>query len=255
MIAPVDRFSSRAENYAKYRPTYPPEIVDILISKCNLTTESVIADVGSGTGFLSEIFLRNGNRVIGVEPNAPMRELAERNLAEYPKFQSVAASAEATTLAPRSVDIITAAQAFHWFDRERSKQEFIRILKPGGWVVLTWNERKLDSTSFLNDYEQLLLEFGTDYQEVRHENTSKVIADFFAPNEFHLETLENFQHFDLEALKGRVCSSSYTPEPGDPRFDPMMKKLEKLFERHNQRGIVSFEYATTVYYGHVGAAI
>ena len=252
MTASVTRFSSRAQVYAKYRPTYPPGVVDILISNCRLTNDSVIADVGSGTGFLTELFLLNGNKVFGVEPNEAMRVLGEQLLSKYPLFESVAGTAEATTLESQSVEFITAAQAFHWFDRERAKEEFTRILQPNGWVVLIWNERKLDSTPFLRDYEELLLRYGTDYQEVRHENVYKSIADFFSPNTFEHSTLENFQHFDWEGLKGRVCSASYTPEPDDSRFTPMIESLKELFDQHNEDGIVSFEYDTTVYYGHLG---
>src|SRR5688572_11145173 len=151
------RFSNRVDDYIKYRPGYPGAIVDFLTAACGLTPAAVIADVGSGTGILSELFLKQGNRVFGVEPNQEMREAAERILAGYPSFTSVAGSAEATSLPAQSVDYITAAQAFHWFERERARAEFERILKPGGWVLLLWNERRTDTTAFLRDYEELLL--------------------------------------------------------------------------------------------------
>lgn len=251
MIAPVDRFSTRAEDYARYRPTYPAALIEILVKECGLSQDSIIADVGSGTGILVELFLKDGYRVVGVEPNPPMRLLGEQLLVSYSKFQSVAGTAETTTLDDHSVDFIIAAQAFHWFDRERTKDEFKRILRADGWVVLLWNERRLDSTPFLREYEQLLLNFGTDYQEVRHENVATSIADFFAPNKYSLKSLENFQHFDWNGLRGRVSSASYTPEPGDSRFEPMMERLQELFDRYNQNGIVSFEYDTNIYYGHL----
>lgn len=252
MTDPVRRFSSRAENYAKCRPGYPEGVLDVLKSECGLGDLSIIADVGSGTGILSEMFLKNGNRVFGVEPNAAMREVGERLLSSFANFVSVDGSAEATTLEPESVDFILAAQAFHWFDREKAKREFARILRREGWVVLVWNERRLDSTPFLRDYENLLLRCGTDYQDVRHENVAGEIASFFAPETFQLRNLENFQHFDFDAFKGRVCSASYTPEPGHPNFEPMLLELEKIFEANNSQGIVTFEYDTRVYYGHLG---
>jgi len=249
MNDPVTRFSNRAENYAKYRPGYPAELVGILESECGLTKTSTIADVGSGTGILSEMFLVNGNKVFGIEPNAPMREFAERDLSEYPGFASVAATAEATTLEAASVDFITAGQAFHWFDQVKSKRECKRILKPGGWVILIWNERRIDSTPFLRDYENLLLRYGTDYQKIRHENVASDIDGFYAPAAFKLKSVENVQHFDFESLKGRTYSASYTPEPGDPNFDSMILDLEQIFNARQCDGIVDFEYDTRIYYG------
>ncbi|HEX2269365.1 MAG TPA: class I SAM-dependent methyltransferase, partial [Pyrinomonadaceae bacterium] len=164
----VERFTSRVENYARYRPGYPTEIVDLLKTACDLTPASVVADIGSGTGKLSEIFLANGNVVIGVEPNAAMREVAEKIFNDEPLFRSVDGSAEATTLADSSVDMVVAGQAFHWFDHERARVEFARILRPGGWVVLLWNDRRVGSTPFLAAYEQLLQTYGTDYRAVDH---------------------------------------------------------------------------------------
>lgn len=247
----VARFSNRVDNYAKYRPGYPAGVIDILKAECGLTAKSIIADVGSGTGILSELFLRNGNAVFGIEPNTAMRQASDQLLKEFPGFVSIDATAEATTLEPSSVDFITAAQAFHWFDRDRARTEFARILRPEGWVVLIWNERRLDSTAFLRDYEKLLLRYGTDYEKVRHENVAGKIAEFFAPDTFQLKSLDNVQHFDFESLKGRTRSASYVPEPGSPNFEPLFTRLEELFNEHQRGGIVNFEYDTTVYYGHL----
>ena len=248
-MEPVTRFSNRAQHYAKYRPGYPAELLAILKVECGLTADSSIADVGSGTGILSEMFLKNGNTVFAVEPNAPMRLFAERDLREFAGFVSVDATAEATTLDPGSVDFITAGQAFHWFDQEKTKQEFKRILKPQGWVVLIWNERRIDSSPFLRDYENLLLRYGTDYQKVRHENVASDIGEFYAPETFKLTSVDNVQHFDFESLKGRTWSSSYAPAPGNPDFDLMMSELEKIFNARQSEGIVDFEYDTRIYYG------
>ncbi len=245
----VQRFSTRVDNYAKYRPGYPAGVIGILRSACGLNEASIIADVGSGTGILTELLLKNGNRVFAVEPNAPMRLSAERFLAAYPHFVSVNGSAEETTLEGSSVDLIAAAQAFHWFDRTKARREFARILKPRGWVALIWNERCLDSTPFLRTYEDLLLRYGTDYEKVRHEKVATEIADFFAPSDFQLTNLENSQHFDFEALKGRVFSSSYTPEADHPDFEPMLAELEQIFSRYQEDGMVTFEYETRLYCG------
>ena len=165
----TQRFSSRVDNYVKYRPNYPAAIVDVLRADYGLTPDSTIADIGAGTGILSALWLRNGNRVFGVEPNREMREAGERMLAAYPNFTSVDGTAEATTLAADSVDFVSAGQAFHWFDQPKVRIEWARMLKPTGWAVVIWNVRRAD-TPFLHDYETVLQTYGTDYNAVKHRN-------------------------------------------------------------------------------------
>jgi len=249
MANPLTRFTSRVEAYVKYRPGYPPAVVELLEAECGLNQDAILADVGSGTGILSELFLKNGNQVIGIEPNAAMRSAAETLLKRYPGFRSVDGSAEGTTLPETSVDLITAGQAFHWFDRPKSRTEFLRILKPSGFVVLIWNDRRLASTSFLSAFEELLQKYGTDYQQVSGRNVTEEIAEFFSPGGFEVRSFENLQQFDFESLKGRVMSASYTPEPGHPQFEPMLNALHKVFEANHKNGTVAFEYDTKVYYG------
>jgi SAM-dependent methyltransferase len=250
-MSSVERFSSRVENYIRYRPGYPAEILSPLRSECGLSPHSVIADIGSGTGKLSELFLRNGNQVIGVEPNRGMRQAAERLLSLQNNFRSIDGSAEATTLANHSVDFVTAGQAFHWFDPHKARLEFARILKPDGWVVLVWNLRLVDTTPFLREYEALLLKYGTDYEPVRHENAAPSIQAFFAPGEPLVRTFPNRQVFDFDGLKGRVLSSSYTPEREDPSFESMINELKQVFEAHQINGHISFDYDTQVFYGRI----
>jgi SAM-dependent methyltransferase len=250
------RFSNRVENYTKYRPSYPKEeMLGILASECGLTSASVIADIGSGTGIMTRIFLENGNRVFAVEPNPEMRHAAEQLLAAYPRFVSIPAAAEATTLQAGVADFVVAAQAFHWFDRDQARREFIRIRKPGGWVVLVWNERRDSSTPLLADYEQLLRTYSVDYASVNHRNvTSEVLRSFFAPDEFMSRTLSYAQTLDFEGVKGRLLSSSYSPLPGDPGFEPMLEGLRALFDAYQTDGHVSMEYDTQLYYGHLQPA-
>ena len=248
----TQRFSSRVENYVRYRPGYPKEVIDLLKHECGLTKDSVIVDIASGTGIFTRLLLDNGNRVFGIEPNADMRRAGEEFLSTYPRFTSVAGTAEATTLPDASVDFVTAAQAAHWFDREKARRDFLRILRPGGWTVLVWNERQTNSTSFLRDYEALLLNYGTDYQEVRHERTTEEIADFFAPSPFRTQTFENGQECDYSGLEGRLLSSSYTPGPDHANYQPMRRELRRIFDRHQQRGQVVLRYDTRVFYGQLG---
>ncbi len=247
----TSRFSDRVENYVRYRPSYPPEALAALKSECGLNPGHVVADVASGTGIWSRILLENGNGVFGVEPNVDMRQAGERLLAEFPKFSSIAGTAEATTLASHSVDFVTAAQAAHWFDRARARQEFVRILKTGGWLVLLWNERLTDTTPFLRDYEQLLLTYGTDYEDVRHERTTDAVIEFFDPAPFQERVFAMRQQFDYAGLEGRLLSSSYAPGPGHPKHAPMLRELRKTFGQHEKAGQVAFDYKTRVYFGQI----
>jgi len=247
----TSRFSDRVENYVLYRPGYPPQALEVLQDECGLCPEHVVADIASGTGKWTQMLLENGNAVFGVEPNGEMRRAAERLLAQFPKFTSVAGTAEATTLGDAGVDFVTAAQAAHWFDRAASRREFARILKPGGWLVLLWNERRLEATAFLREYEQLLLTYGTDYEDIRHERTTAEMHEFFDPKPFEERGFPMRQEFDFTGLEGRLLSSSYAPGPGHPKHQAMREELRRIFDAHAVHGWVGFEYKTRVYYGHI----
>lgn len=247
--APEQRFSDRVENYVRYRPGYPQEIISLLQDEAGLTPKSIIADIGSGTGISAEFFLKAGCTVHAVEPNGDMRAAAERLLSRHPNFHSVSACAQATTLPDHSIDLIVAAQAFHWFNTPATRAEFTRILKPGSHISLIWNERKLDSTPFLHAFEQLLLTFGTDYAQIRHENVNAAALSSFFSGPYATHTFPNEQRFDFEGLKGRLLSSSYAPGPGQPRHDQMIAELRRIFDAHQVAGQVCFEYDTRVHLG------
>ena len=244
------RFSDRVADYVKYRPHYPVEIIDLLAAKCALTPESVIGDVGSGTGILAEIFLSNGNAVVGIEPNKEMREAGDAYLAEFARFTSLDGGAEATRLPAQSMDFLLAGQAFHWFDRDKARAEFKRVLKPDGVVVLVWNDRRVDSTQFLRDYEAMLQSWGTDYKEINHKNIQdiSVFAPFFG-GAFHQASFDNIQRFDFDSLMGRLHSSSYVPAKGHPNYAPLATRAREIFDANAVDGVVAFEYDTRVYYG------
>ena len=228
-------------------------MIDLLKKECALTSETVIADVASGTGIFSRMLLKNGNQVFGVEPNPDMRKAGEEFLKAYPNFTSIEGSAEATSLGDRSVDLITAAQAAHWFQRQKARREFLRILKPKGWTVLLWNERRLYSTPFLRDYEQLLLTYGTDYENVRHERTTQEMGTFFSPSAFQVRTLEYQQRVKYAALEGPLLSSSYTPQAGSAGYTPMLEELRRIFDAYQVDGRVAFDYDTLVFFGQLHA--
>ncbi len=246
---PRDRFSDRVEDYVRYRPGYPVEAIEFVIRETGLKPGAVIADIGSGTGISAAMFLGKGYQVYAVEPNDPMREAAERLLADHADFHSVKGSAEHTTLADGSVDLIVAAQAFHWFDTPETRAEFSRILKPDGRVALIWNERLTASTPFLRDYEQLLLSHGTDYAKVRHENVDHEAISRFFRGGWRQAVFPNSQSFDFGGLQGRLLSCSYAPPAGHPGHEPMLAELGRIFDLHQSGGRVRFDYDTRVYLG------
>ncbi|MGZ3865398.1 MAG: class I SAM-dependent methyltransferase [Bacteroidia bacterium] len=246
----LNRFSDRVDNYVKYRPTYPAEVYDFLESEKIIFQEWTIADIGSGTGISAEPLLKRGYTVYGVEPNKEMREAAEKILKDFSNFKSIDSTAEATKLENNSINTIIAGQAFHWFDKEKCKAEFKRILKPGGQVVLMWNDRRTDTTDFLKVYEDFLQMFGTDYKEVNHKNTQdKKIFDTFFGNGFTEKDFYNYQDVDFAGLKGRVLSSSYMPGEGHKDYEFMIYTLKKIFMRYQENGKVRLDYDTKIYYG------
>lgn len=252
-LNPTERFSDRVTDYVRCRPRYPDGMIPLIRQHTGLTSDWIVADVGSGTGISSEPFLRNGNIVFAVEPNRAMRAAAEQLLAEWSGFRSVDGSAENTTLASDSIDLIIVGQAFHWFDRARTRVEFMRVGRANCWTVLVWNRRETDTTPFLEAYEALVDRFGTDYQQVRHDRLdTAVLADFFQ-SEFSVRQLPNSQDFDLAGLSGRLLSSSYTPAPNDPRRQPMLDELRGIFDQHQKDGRVRFDYVTEVVLGRLGS--
>jgi ubiquinone/menaquinone biosynthesis C-methylase UbiE len=250
MKKPTERFSETVQDYLQYRPSYPPEVLQVLIAECDLTKDTVIADVGSGTGFLAKLFLAHGNTVYGVEPNKEMRLAAESYLAAYPNFHSVDGAAEVTTLLNNSIDFITVGTAFHWFDAEKTKHEFKRILKPSGWVLLIWNVRNMQQSKLLQDYEKMLLTYCADYKQERAQQFDvAVLEKFFNPYVMQTKSFINRQQFNWNGLKGRLLSTSYTLRASDDHYEEMLDELKLIFDRHQQNGIVDFLYDTKLYYG------
>jgi SAM-dependent methyltransferase len=245
----LTRFSDRVDDYIKHRPGYPSELIGTLTDRCGLSPSHVVADVGSGPGNLARLFLENGNEVFGVEPNEEMRNAGRRLLAHFERYQSIEGRAEETHLPEASVDFITAGQAFHWFDWPRAKAEFQRILRPSGWVVVVWNDRRFESP-FERDYEQLLNDFGTDYAEVKKRGGAAVanIHDFFS-GRFQTAKLSNYQPLDVVGLRGRLLSASYAPKANHPAHSAMLQRLQHIFRKHEQNGKVTLEYDTNMYFG------
>jgi SAM-dependent methyltransferase len=253
MRDPTKRFSDRVENYAKYRPGYPPELYDYLHSHAGLASEDAIADLGSGTGLLSQLFIDRRHRVFAIEPNDAMRLAAEALFAGQPNFVSLNGRAEQLPLPEASIDFAVAGQAFHWFKPAETKRELQRVLKPGKQVALVWNKRNTESSEFQKAYEDVLDQFGTDFRQVDQQRTitDEKIAAFFAPNKFTKTALPNEQILDSLGLRGRLLSSSYVPSPGESGYEPMLAALDELFRRFQQEGKVRFEYLTTVFHSQI----
>lgn len=246
----TERFSKKVEDYIRFRPGYPPALIEFMVSPLGLSSRHVVADVGSGTGKLTELLLPVCQLVYGVEPNIPMREAAERLLSRYPGFRSVAGTAEATGLPADSVDFVTVAQAFHWFDIGAFRTECRRVLRPEGKVLLIWNDRVDEASPFMEAYEHFLQTYSTDYQQIdlRRINTAH-FDSFFGAGNYRKAVFENEQHFDLDGLRGRYLSCSYALPPGHSGYTSAMEALGQLFDQFQEGGAICMPYHTTVYFG------
>ena len=253
-LDPTQRFSDRADYYVRSRPGYPRAIVDFCRDELQLGREDSVADIGAGTGLLSELFLQNGNPVFAVEPNEPMRRAAERNLSHYPNFHSTPGTAEKTTLPAASIPFVIAGQAFHWFDPSGARAEFERILRPSGWLLIIWNLRKKDSSEgFSAAYDAVVKEFQNPrdkgFYEKHISRDSQAIRAFFAPGDCEIKTFANSQSLDLNGLIDRAFSSSNLPLPGNEGADKMVERLREIFQQYSRNGVVVQPYDTQVYYG------
>jgi len=249
--ASAARFSNRVEDYVRFRPGYPPALLEWLHGEQQVPRHVPVADIGAGTGISSQFLLAAGHPVTAVEPNAGMRAAAERWLGPaHPGFRAVEGTAEATGLADASIDLVSVAQAFHWFDTAAVRHEWKRILVPGGRVLVFWNSRLLDASPFLRGYEQLLLDFGTDYSAVAERYQDDAwMRGWFAGGLQAIGHFPNVQMLDFDALRGRLLSSSYAPVAGEPKHEPMVAALRGLFNAHAVDGRVAFEYQTRAFLG------
>jgi len=253
MTDSTQRFSNRVEAYVKFRPGYPDALMQILLQKTRLEAGAVVADVGSGTGIFTKLLLDQRLKVFAIEPNENMRKVAETIMADYPNFTSVAAPAEATGLGDRSVDLVTAAQAFHWFNDAPTKIEFSRILKSDGRLALIWNKRKI-SHAFQQAYDAVLRTYVPEYGVVNHMNLRETdIAGFFADGQMEVLRFDNSQQLSFSALLGRLKSSSYCPAEDSPQYPSLVAELAALFEQFAIDDVIDFQYDTELYLGPVTA--
>lgn len=250
-LHPHRRFASRAENYARYRPGYPPALLAVLAAEIGLSPHQSVADVGSGTGIFSRLVLDYGCTVYAVEPNPEMRAAAEAAHSGYDRFHSVAGDAENTTLPAAAVDHVTAAQAFHWFDAAAARREFARILRPGGFVVLVYNSWRESDDPFTASYEALVCRFDPERGQsaATPAAAGSALDAFYGPGAYATVSLPNPHWYDWDAFRGRVLSSSYTPLPDHPDHATFLAALRRLFAAQQQDGRIRFPYVTNLYWG------
>ena len=249
MIDSTRRFTSTVANYVRYRPDYPQALLDKIIERTGVNVASSIADIGAGTGIFSKLLLDNNLSVTAIEPNRYMLGAAKETLSSYQDFRHLNNSAEQTGLTPRSVDLICVAQAFHWFNQDKTLAEFKRVLKPCGYIALIWNQRE-NQHPFQNQYDSLLKKYATDYENINHMNMPQAqIARFFAPGQMRTFDFTNAQQFDLNGLIGRIKSCSYCPSEDSADFSELSLALERLFNLYSQDGLIDFAYNCKLYIG------
>jgi ubiquinone/menaquinone biosynthesis C-methylase UbiE len=246
----TEKFSKKAHYYQKYRPKYPDLIIDILTAETNLRSSPSfkIADIGSGTGLLSELFLKNRNTIYGVEPNKEMRKVAEQVSRKYQNFISINGTAEATNI-QETVDAITAAQSFHWFDVDKAHKEFLRILKPNGYVIIIFDQRRDVTTSFDEDIEQIIAEYGTDDSQVTKHDENLILTNFYAAKGFIKRIIQNNRELRYETLRGMLLSISSIPDVHHPKYPDMIRQLKEIYTKHQINGIITSDYYTEIFYG------
>jgi ubiquinone/menaquinone biosynthesis C-methylase UbiE len=233
----VERFSNRAEDYERYRQRYPAaEVLGRLEAWCGLRPEWRVADVGAGTGMVSELFLANGNAVTAIEPNAEMREGCERLRERWPELRIVDARAEATGLEDASVEMVAVGRAFHWFDQERALEEFRRVLVPGGWVALLGVGRTEDGSAQIKAFERLLLQAGTDYATVRDGFRVHDRMEAMFPAGMHTEEIRSEQRLSWEELLGQTASLSVAPARKDAMYPAFERTLREFFQEFAEDG-------------------
>jgi ubiquinone/menaquinone biosynthesis C-methylase UbiE len=247
----TQRFSDRVDDYDRYRPRYPAALATWLAVR-GVGPGTAVADVGAGTGILAELLLGLGCAVHLVDPNAPMLDRARERLAAEPRATFHGGRAESTGLETASVDWVTAGQSFHWFDPGPTRRELQRILRPGGWVLLVWNDQRREP-GFMADYEALVSVWARDYKETsfRMRPVEQDLISFFGrPPE--RATFDNHQVLDQDGLVGRYFSSSYMPGRSDPTHAAARRAALELFARHQQNGVVTMRYDTRVFLGRLG---
>lgn len=249
-----DIFSGKFSNYSKYRPGYPQKLLRLMEDLTGLKSDTVVADIGSGTGISSRLFIENGNTVYGVEPNDEMRQYSSISFHSYPGFHSVKGTGENTGLPDNSIDLVVCAQAFHWLNPDSAKKEFRRILRDHGRVSLIWNDKSKDENSFNSDYESICKRFKKFRPKYNSSGSTlidhTVLAKFFVGSYKILE-LENYQDLTLEGVMGRYASTSYAIGTEEAEYESLLKEMKEAFRKYQKDGLIRIQYITRIFLGTV----
>jgi SAM-dependent methyltransferase len=252
-LKPTERFSGRVEAYRRHRSSYSREIIPLLRERCGLTPESIVADIGAGTGMLAELFLENGNRVLAVEPNPDMRAACEELIARFPLLSCIAGTAENTTLADHSIDFVTVGRAIHWFDQEKCRHEFARILRGSGWVVIAGQGPHQLTEPVIRDFRTILENHSIDFARIRQRyDIEAAVGRLFAGGDFQAAEFHDTEEMTYEDLEGFMLSLSVTPQPDHPGFPAMKQALHEYFARHESGGKLRMPTTCKVHFGHLG---
>ena len=245
------KFDNKGKLYAKGRPGYPNKLFEHLIENNIISNNSTVADIGSGTGLFTVQLSPSVGKIYAVEPNGDMRRVAEERYEEYDNTVSVDGTAENTSLGEKSVDFVTVAQAFHWFDRPSFKIECQRILKPNGKILLVWNDRDTSSELIKENYE-INCCFCPDFKGSSSgiDFDREAFTDFFE-GDFEVVSFRNDLTYNLDAFVARCLSSSYAPKQDDASYEPYVRALEELFGRYESDGTIPYPYIARCYIGSV----
>lgn len=245
----TEKFTEKAKHYEVGRPSYAQELIDCLYHNYNLNSQSIIADIGAGTGKLTKQLLQKGSRVIAVEPNDAMRSIAQQGLQEYDTIQIVNGTDVATTLSDQSIDVITVAQAFHWFDAALFQKECARILKANGKVFLIWNMRDENAPVNKETYEifqKYCLNFYGFSGGIQQDDAN--ITTFFH-HDYVIEKFPNPLFFSKDTFLQRALSASYSLKDGDPQFEEYVQTLTALYDKYEKNGLLEVPNDSVAYIG------
>lgn len=244
-------FSGKAEDYNKARPGYSNEFIEYLYNEIGFNKNSVIADIGSGTGKFSRYILDRDSKVFCVEPNEDMRKMAEKELSNYSNFISVKGEADNTTLENNSVDFITVAQAFHWFDVEKFREECRRILKSEGKVILIWNSRNINHivNKASNEINKKYCPRFKGFSSGVVKDDKRIKAFFF--DRYNRIEFTNNLYYNKENFIKRSLSSSYSLNADDKKYNEYIEEIEKLFDKYSCNGIIEIGNNTVGYIGEI----
>lgn len=248
----TSKFTGKAAIYSKYRSNYPNECIQDIVKEVSADKNIMIADIGAGTGKLTKQFLEKGIKVIAVEPNKDMLEVAIKDLSKYNElFEYKQEPAENTSIKSNSIDIITVAQAFHWFDKDKFKSECKRILKPNGIIAIMWNfidyKQELESKIIETHKQYTSLTFNASEEEQRDND----IINFFGEDNYKFKIYKNNYIEDKEQFLGRQLSMSYALNENDDKYDEYVAEFNKLFAKYSKDGVIEVHNNTYCYVGRI----